>query len=95
MNPVDILLSIDAEISRLEQVRELLRGTSNDRRPTRKSSRPARTSGRSTSFNPAEFPAPTRRRRKLSADGRAKIAAAQRARWAKIKKDSGTKRSGA
>ena len=30
---------------------------------------------------------PTRRRRKLSAKARAKIAAAQRARWAKVKRE--------
>jgi hypothetical protein len=38
-----------------------------------------------TYYGKGADPAPTRKRRKLSAAGRKRIAAAQRARWAKIK----------
>lgn len=45
-----------------------------------------RRKGKATSFDPAELTAkPARKRRKMSKAGRAKIAAAQRARWAKVK----------
>jgi hypothetical protein len=39
-----------------------------------------------TSFNPAEFDAKPRKHRGISDAGRARIAAAQKARWAKFKK---------
>jgi hypothetical protein len=90
MNTIDILLAIDSEISRLQRAKELLSGTTSDTRRKRKPGRPAApaTASKATSFNPAELAAGPRKRRKLSAAGRARIAAAQRARWAKRKKES-------
>jgi hypothetical protein len=41
--------------------------------------------GAATSFNPAEFETPKPKRRKMSKAARAKIAAAQRKRWAAVK----------
>jgi hypothetical protein len=64
MNTTELLSQIEAEISRLNQVRALLTGTSNG----------ARHVGR-----------PPKRKFTMSAEGRAKIAAAQRKRWAKQK----------
>jgi hypothetical protein len=74
MNIQDIVVELDAEISRLQQVKALLTGTTTTE--MQKPGRPANTSlaGRA------------RPRRTLSAEARERIAAAQRARWAKFKK---------
>jgi hypothetical protein len=88
MNTNDIILTIDAEISRLQQAKALLTNTSSPTRLKRKLGPQAATSGngKATSFNPAEFNAKPRKRRALSAEARAKMAAAQKARWARFKK---------
>jgi hypothetical protein len=70
----DIVVEIDAEISKLQQVKALLTGTSTT--DMRKAGRPTNTS----------LPGNARTKRTLSAEAREKIAAAQRARWAKSKK---------
>lgn len=67
---MDILAAIDEEISRLKQVRSLL---ASDR------------GGRASSGRKRGRPAKKAVRRKMSAEGRKRIAAAQRARWAKQK----------
>ena len=74
MNIQDIVLEIDAEVSRLQQVKALLTGTSTTGK--RKPGRPANTS----------LAGKARTRRTLSAAARERIAAAQRARWAKSKR---------
>ncbi len=74
MNIQDIVVEIDAEISRLQQVKALLTGSSATEK--RKAGRPANTS----------LAGKARTRRTLSAEARERIAAAQRARWAKSKK---------
>jgi hypothetical protein len=74
MDTDNIVSEIDAEISRLHQVRALLTGTSTSAK--RKPGRPAG----------ASLPKKTQAVRTLSAEAREKIAAAQRARWAKSKK---------
>lgn len=88
MNTNNIVLAIDAEISRLQQAKALLADSSIPTQVKGKLGRPAATavSGKATSFDPPHFGAKPRRRRSLSAAGRARIAAAQKARWAKIKK---------
>jgi hypothetical protein len=68
-----LIAAIDAEISRLQQVKSLLSGT-------------ARTQNIKIP-SAAKASKPTKRR-KLSAAARAKIAAAQRARWAKYRKSA-------
>ena len=73
MTTEEIIESIQAEIARLEQVRTLLSG----RTPT-----PAK---RGRPFG-STTPATAKPRRKMSAEGRARIAAAQRARWANTKR---------
>jgi hypothetical protein len=70
---VDILSEIDAEISRLEQAKQLLSDTPVKRGPGRPP-----TKGLAV--------APNKERLPMSAAARRKIAAAQKARWAKAKK---------
>jgi hypothetical protein len=72
MDTAQILQTIDAEIARLERARALLNGHT----------APARR-GRPISSNATTTEPP---RRQISAEGRARIAAAQKARWAKAKK---------
>jgi hypothetical protein len=72
MNTNDIVVEIDAEISRLQQVRALLNGTG----PTE----------RRRAGHPAGSSVPGKIKRTLSTEAREKIAAAQRARWAKSRK---------
>jgi hypothetical protein len=83
MKTTDIVSGIDAEILRLERVRALLTGsdTTVKRKPGASSSK----SSKATSFDPADFGGKPKKRR-LSAEARAKIAAAQRARWAKSRR---------
>ena len=74
INSNDIVLEIDAEISRLRQARALLSDTNTTVK--RKPGRPASTS----------LPSNTKVVHTMSAETRAKMAAAQKARWAKAKK---------
>jgi hypothetical protein len=76
MNIPDIVVEIDAEISRLQQVKALLTGISTAEK--RKAGRPVNTS----------LVGKAKTRRTMSAEAREKIAAAQRARWAKSRKAS-------
>ncbi len=74
MNTNEILSQIDAEIARLQQVKTILSGTTTAR--AKRGPNKARV-----------VPTPiTAKRRKISPEGRARIAAAQKARWAKSKK---------
>jgi len=74
MSIESILAEIDAEISRLTQVRSLLAGTR---------------SGTSSSVNkPAKGPNKRRKKRVLSPEARKRIAEAQRKRWAAQKAKS-------
>jgi hypothetical protein len=72
MDTSEILQTIDAEIARLERARALLNGHT---APVKRG-RPTSSTGITT----------TKPRRKMSPEARAKIAAAQKARWAKAKK---------
>ena len=73
MQASELIAAIDDEITRLEQVRALLSGSA--------TGLPARR--RSGAFSGGTAP---RKRRRISAAGRARIAAAQKARWARVKK---------
>jgi hypothetical protein len=68
MKTDDIIAQLDAEISRLQQAKALLNGT---------------TAKRSSASDGASKPAA---KRVLSPEARAKIAAAQKKRWAKARK---------
>lgn len=90
MHTSEIIAAIEEEISRLEQVRNLLGGSSNG----------GATRGRLAAVPATAFPfglgnatAAPKERHKMSAAGRARIAAAQKARWAKLKKANAKKAS--
>ncbi len=74
MDTNDIVIEVDAEISRLQQARTLLSGI--DTAVKRKQGRPAGPS----------IPRKAKAAHTMSAEGRAKIAAAQKARWAKTRR---------
>jgi hypothetical protein len=75
MDTTEILQTIDAEIARLEKARALLNGHVS---APAKRGRPTKSLAAVNTVKPA--------RRKVSAEGRARIAAAQKARWAKAKR---------
>jgi hypothetical protein len=71
MDLTAIIQIIDEEIARLEQIRALLSG---------------HTAPLKRGFPPSEASDPPRKRRKISAEGLARIRAGQKARWSKFKK---------
>jgi hypothetical protein len=78
MNIEEIIEHIDSEISKLQEARSLLLGS--DSRIARGSGHPKKkaTVARILTVKPAK--------RVMSAEGKARIAAAQKARWAKVRK---------
>lgn len=70
----EIVAALDDEISRLQQVRSLLAGTKRN------------VNHAATSFAFGANHVKPRKRRHMSAEARARIAAAQKKRWAKQKK---------
>jgi len=78
MDTMGIIEAIDAEISRLQQAKVILSGTATNREP-----------GLPKATNVVSKPVSAKQaKRVMSAEGRAKIAAAQKARWAKVKKSA-------
>ena len=73
----NILAEIDAEIVRLEKVRSLL----------------APTAGKTKKAGKKAVPVVKKKRFRMSSEGRAKIAAAQRKRWAEQRKNEKKKES--
>jgi hypothetical protein len=71
MELANLIYEIDEEIARLRQFRAFITGTTIKKRPGQPKS----------PTMPADMPA---QKRKLSPEGRARILAAQKARWAKI-----------
>jgi hypothetical protein len=86
MNTNEIVSEIDAEILRLQQARVLLAGaeTAIKRKPG--SFAGIKSPSRVTSFNPSDFAGKSKAVRTMSSEARARIAAAQKARWAKSKR---------
>jgi hypothetical protein len=84
MNVSAIFSSIDAELSRLHQARALLAG------PVAPSERRGRPKHSETKLAPAKPTKKIAKKRTMSPEGRARVAAAQKARWAAVK--SGTKK---
>lgn len=80
-----LIQEIDSEISRLQQARALLSGEPAKRGP----GRPKAVSVQKTSATTASKPA--KRKRRLSPEGRKRIADAMRKRWAERKKQQGSK----
>jgi hypothetical protein len=85
MQTSELILALDQEIARLEKVRQLLVGNGAGKRATR-----AANSVTSVAFG-ANDGGTSGKRRKMSAAGRARIAAAQKARWAKLRKERAEK----
>src|SRR5258708_38858074 len=79
MDTMSIIEEIDAEISRLQQAKVILTGTTISR------GRPGRP--KTTSLVSKPVPAKLTKR-VMRAEGKARIAAAQKARWAKVKKSA-------
>jgi len=77
----NIIASIDAEIAQLRLARAALTGTGAVAK-----SGPGRPKAINSVAKVAAPAAKSVKRRKLSAEGKARIAAAQKARWAKLKK---------
>jgi hypothetical protein len=76
MDTTEIIAQIDSEIARLEQVKSILSGTTATTTIKAKRGPKAKTA-----------PTPiTAKKRLLSPEARARIAAAQKARWAKVRK---------
>jgi hypothetical protein len=86
MNTNEIIIEIDAQISRLLEAKVLL--ASPEITIKRDPGRPSRAnlSDNGTSFIPAKSPARPIAKRVVSVEARAKMAAAQKARWAKKKR---------
>jgi hypothetical protein len=75
-----ILAALDTEIARLHHAKALLSGGTTAPSAKRGPGRPKSTSA------PVVAPKPAKKKRNLSPEGRARIAAAVKARWAKQKK---------
>lgn len=80
-----LVQEIDAEISRLQQVRALLAGEPAKRGPGRPK---ARTAHAAVATAPKKS---SKRKRRLSPEGRKRIADAMRKRWAERRKQQGSK----
>ena len=80
MSIASLISSIDAEIAKLHQARALLSGAATP--AAKKRGRPAKAAG-AVKVVAAK---PVKKKRKLSPEGRARIAAAAKARWAAVKK---------
>jgi hypothetical protein len=78
MNKAEILSSLDAEIQRLQQVRELLSDESAGGKNANASKNAVRKASGTRMLR--------RKRRRMSAEARAKIAAAHKKRWAALKR---------
>jgi hypothetical protein len=85
MNTNDIVIEIDAEISRLREAREILARVETASIP--KLNRPSKVpfASNAASYASAKSATKSETKRPFSAAVRAKMAAAQRARWAKVK----------
>jgi hypothetical protein len=76
MDTIEIIAQIDSEIARLEQAKSILSGGT--KATTAKAKRGPKPKTAPTSI--------TTKKRLLSPEARARIAAAQKARWAKVRK---------
>jgi hypothetical protein len=86
MHTASILLAIDEQITKLQEAKAILAGVNTP--ATRKPGRPPKVVS-ATLASPVETAAKSEARPAMSAEGRAKIAAAQKARWAKARKTIG------
>jgi hypothetical protein len=86
MNTTDIVIEIDAEISRLRAARVLLSSIETTSIPTLGRPSKEQFAGKAASYTSTKLATKPTKKRTFSAEVRAKMAAAQKARWAKAKK---------
>lgn len=79
-----IIQTIDAEIAKLENVKQLLGGQGSTP-AKRKPGRPAKAASFDFGGNATASATKKRKHHTMSAEARARIAAAQKARWAKVR----------
>lgn len=84
MSIATLISTIDAEIAKLHQARTLLSGTATP--AAKKRGRPAKVTGAAGAVKAASAKPVKKKKRNLSPEGRARIAAAAKARWAAVKK---------
>lgn len=89
MNRLNILEALDAEITRLQQARTLL-ADAPDVLPEAEALRRGPGRPKSPARAAKETQAPIARKRTMSPEGKARIAAAQKSRWAKLHKAAKT-----
>ena len=90
MNTEEIIKAIDAQIAKLQQVRELIAGSATP--VVAVAARRGRPKG--STNKPAAAPVPVKAsKRVMSAEGKARIAAAQKLRWAKQKNSAAPSKS--
>ena len=82
MSIATLISNIDAEITKLQQARTLLSGVASPAQ--KKRGRPAKAAGAAGAVK-AVAAKPAKKKRTLSPEGRARIAAAAKARWAAVK----------
>jgi len=80
MNTAKMIAALDEELARLRQVRELLAGDAPEEPVKRKRGRPAKAAVKTAP--------PVSKKRNLSDEARARIAEAQKRRWAAQKRDA-------
>lgn len=83
-----LIQEIDSEISRLQQARALLVGEPAKRGPGRPKARVTRAAAPAAAATPKKS---AKRKRRLSPEGRKRIADAMRKRWAERRKQQGVK----
>ena len=83
MNRDEILAALNAEIDHLTAVRDLMNGSSPAEAP-RRPGRPKGSPAKAITLNSEEFVA--KKKRTMSAEGKARVAEAQRKRWAAQKR---------
>lgn len=88
MKQSEMIQSLQAEITKLQRVVDLLVNGSSDAKQPRRPGPSQGSSNRAISFNPEEL---TPKKRTMSAEGKARIVAAQKKRWAAVKKNAGKK----
>ena len=86
MNTTDIIIEIDAEILRLTEARALLAGIGTTSIPTLGQPSKVKFAEKAASYPSAKLATKPAKKRTFSAEVRAKMAAAQKARWAKARK---------
>ena len=93
MQVQELISALDQEIARLRQARELITGTEAPKRrgrPKGSTNKAKSQGGANGKVTPGRSASSTKPKRQMSPEGKARIAAAQKARWAAQKASPGT-----